>query len=203
MYQLKKYKVARRLGAHLFEKTMGEKFAVRAERYGGKANRKHMRGATDFGKQMLEKQRVRALYGIRERQFANYITEIIKGHSANQAARLYDVLERRLDNIVYRLGFCPTRQAARQAVSHGHVRVNGVRVKSPSYRVSKNEVISIKPGSKTKKPFAELGEAKKDYTVPTWLRADFGTLEGSLLDDPKEGGTSMIDLAQVLEFYKR
>lgn len=203
MYQLKKYKVARRLGAHLFEKTMGEKFAVRAERYGGKANRKHMRGATDYGKQMLEKQRVRALYGIRERQFANYITEIIGGHSANQASRLYDVLERRLDNIVYRLGFCPTRQASRQAVSHGHVRVNGVRVKSPSYRVSKNQIISIRPGSKTKKPFADLGDAKKDYTAPTWLRADFKTLEGSLIDDPKEDAASMIDLAQVLEFYKR
>lgn len=203
MYQLKKYKVARRLGAHLFEKTTGEKFAMRAERYAGKANRKHMRGTTDFGKQMLEKQRVRAMYGIRERQFANYITEIIQGHSANQAARLFDVLERRLDNVVYKLGFCPTRQAARQAVSHGHVRVQGIRVTSPSYRVQKNQVITIKPGSKAKKPFAGLVEARKDYTVPSWLKVDYTTLEGTLLDDPKETGTSMIDLSQVLEFYKR
>lgn len=203
MYQLKKYKVARRLGAHLFEKTMGEKFAVRAERYLGKAGKKHGRGATDYGKQMLEKQRVRMLYGIRERQFANYVTKIITSHASDQSEKLYIALESRLDNVIYRLGFAPTRQAARQIVSHGHVRVNGHRTTSPSYATKKGDAISVRTGSKGKILFSTLAEKNKDYSFPSWLSADYGTLEGKILDIPKDPGTSLLDLAQVIEFYKR
>ncbi len=203
MYKLKKYKVARRLGAHLFEKTSTEKFALRAERYVGKTNRKHGRTLTDYGKQMLEKQRVRMLYGIRERQFANYVTAIISSHSQNQTERLFSVLERRLDNVVYRMGFASTRQAARQMVSHGHIRANGDRVTAPSYTVKKDTIISVRPGSTSKPLFAGLAEKRKDFTPPTWLTVDFGTLTGTVIDEPKETGMVMIDLTQVLEFYKR
>jgi small subunit ribosomal protein S4 len=204
MYKLKKYKVARRLGAHLFEKTQTEKFAVRAARYVGKTTLKRGRQATDYGLQMLEKQRVRMLYGIRERQFGNYVARVIAASSTDQVGLLYELLERRLDNVVYRLGFSPTRQAARQAVSHGHIRINGTRSNIASASVRTGDIISIRPGSKGGKLFAELAELKKGFITPPWLSVDYTKGEGKVEGVPRfDKGTGLMDLGQILQFYKR
>lgn len=204
MYKLKKYKVARRLGAHLFEKTQTEKFANRTARRVGKTNQKHGRSMTDFGIQMMEKQRARALYGIRERQFGNYVARVIANTSSDPTVQLYELLETRLDNTVYRLGFAPTRQASRQMVGHGHIRVNGVRKDVASSTVRVGDVVTIRPGSASSKMFLDLAERMKGYTAPTWLSVDFGKIEGKVTGAPRlEKGVSNVDFGQIIEFYKR
>src|SRR6185312_9992594 len=120
-----KYKIAKRLGASVFEKTQGQKFAIAQERTA--RNKPRGRGATEYGKQLLEKQKVRITYGISERQFGNYVAEAMATHGANPAELLHRLLELRLDNVIYRLGLAPTRRAARQMVSHGHITVDGVK----------------------------------------------------------------------------
>jgi small subunit ribosomal protein S4 len=203
MYNLKKYKVARRLGAHLFEKTQGEKFGARAARYVGKAKKKP-RSMTDYGLQMLEKQRVRMMYGIRERQFGNYVAKVIARRGSNQIEDLFTALETRLDNVVYRIGFAPTRQAARQYVSHGHIRVNNTRVTIPSFKVTVGDIITVRPGSQDSVPFASLAEKGKGFVSPTWLSVDHGKKEAKIEGIPRfDKGQVMLDLGQVLEFYKR
>src|SRR5262249_14892440 len=130
MKTVSKYKLAKRLGASIFEKTQSQKFAIAAER--SAKNKKRSRGASEFGKQLLEKQKVRVTYGISERQFSNYIEDAMASKAGAPAEMLHRALELRLDNVCYRLGLASTRRAARQMVSHGHITVNGVKTTIPS-----------------------------------------------------------------------
>ena len=143
-----KYKIARRLGANIFEKTQTAKFAMRAERKGGKGP---YRPKGEYAIAMLEKQKVRYTYGIMERQFKKYVKEAVAKKGVNTVQALFERLETRLDNVVYRLGIAPTRAAARQMVCHGHILVNGKRTNVPSQTVFVKDIISVRIGS-LKKP---------------------------------------------------
>jgi small subunit ribosomal protein S4 len=126
---------------------------------------------TEYGLQLREKQRARRIYGVLERQFRRYfgVAERQKGITGENLLRL---LERRLDNVVYRIGFAGSRAEARQIVRHGHVTVNGRRVSIPSYLVRVGDGIEIAPGSKEQARFAELAETAAQKTPPPWLEAD-------------------------------
>jgi small subunit ribosomal protein S4 len=128
-----KYKVAKRLGASVFEKTQTQKFALSAARNPKKPSRGGRGGGSDYGKQLLEKQRVRFTYGLSERQLSNYAEKAFQ--EKDPGAALNASLETRADNVVYRAGLALTRRAARQIVSHGHILVNGTRITIPSYHV--------------------------------------------------------------------
>src|ERR1700691_2395687 len=118
-----KYKIAKRLGAGIFEQTQSQKFALSEAR--SKKERRGGRGGSDFGRQLLEKQRVRFTYGLSEKQLSNYAAAAFS--SKEPSAELHRALEMRADSALYRAGFSSSRRAARQAVSHGHVKINGVR----------------------------------------------------------------------------
>lgn len=196
-----KYKTARRLGANLFDKTQTQKFAGKVAQR--KAERRP-RPKSDYGLQMLEKQKAKATYGVNERMFAKYVKSILDKAGANSPEKLLSILESRLDNVIYRLGLAPSRQAARQMVSHGHFRVNGVRVTVPSYQVSLGDKITIREASAKKGIFANLDEKLKDHTSPSWLVLDWGKKEAKVQGVPKLSSLETIfDSTAILNFYSR
>ncbi|MBI2475690.1 MAG: 30S ribosomal protein S4 [Candidatus Taylorbacteria bacterium] len=197
-----KYKIARRLGAGLFEKTQSQKFALREGRR--KETRERPRARSEFALQLLEKQKARYNYGVGERQFRKYVKEALAKKGAKTDESLYERLETRLDNVVYRLRLAPTRQAARQTVSHGHITVNDVRVTIPSYNVKVGDKIKIREASAKKIIFANLADRLKDSQSPSWLSFDPEKRSGEVQGKPKLIKSELLfDIAAILEFYRR
>jgi small subunit ribosomal protein S4 len=195
-----KFKIARRLGAPIFPKTQTQKFKAASE----KKTRGRQKPATNFGIQLLEKQKARFTYGVSEKQFSKYVKNIIDAKGANPHEKLFEVLETRLDNLVYRLGIAPSRASARQIVSHGHIRVNGKRMNIPSYQVYKNDVITIREGSLNKPIFSDLSEKIKDRELPAWIGKEGKDLKWIVINIPTYQGTDLLfDLNAVIQFYKR
>ncbi len=197
-----KYKIARRLGAPVFEKTQTQKYAIRAEKK--RENSKKRGGVkSEYGLGMLEKQKARWSYGITSKQFTKYVKQAIdkKGNSRELLIRK---LEGRLDNVALRSGFAPTRQAARQMVSHGHLIVNGVKVTIPSYEVKVGDIISIREGSKKKALFNSLDERLKSMKLPPWLKLNFDKKEMTVDGIPNALESELLfNVGAVLEFYSR
>lgn len=193
-----KFKICRRLGPGVYDKCQTVKFSATT----GKTSAKRPKALTEYGTQLLEKQKTRFSYGISERQLSNYVKKAVEKKGTNSAEDLYHELESRLDNTIYRLGLAPSRRAARQMVSHGHWVVNDVRVTIPSYSLKKGDVVKIREGSKAKKIFSNIAETLKEYTSPAWLVFDQGKLEGKILDKPKNT-EGLVDFDAVLEFYSR
>ena len=199
-----KYKIAKRLGASVFEKTQTQKFAISQERREKKRGRG--RGPTEFGKQLLEKQKVRLTYGLTERQFAKYVREAMTAHGkgAQPMDVLHRLVETRLDNVVYRLGLAPTRRAARQMVSHGHITVNGRKTTIPSREVKMTDKIGVREGSKNRALFENFGTRFEERTLPSWLSFDPKSMTGGLEQMPTtESADTAGDLTAVLSFYSR
>ncbi len=188
------------MGPGVYDKCQTPKFASAASKMtpGGK----RPKAPTEYGAQLLEKQKIRFSYGISERQLSNYVKKAAHIKGAGTAEKLYENLESRLDNTVYRMGLGPSRRAARQMVSHGHFMVNNHRVTVPSYELKPGDIIKIREGSKGKKIFENLAERLKDYSAPSWLSFDPGSMEGKILAKPKNTET-FLDINAVLEFYSR
>jgi small subunit ribosomal protein S4 len=198
-----KYKIAKRLGANVFEKTQTQKFAIASERH-AKAARGRGRGATEYGKQLLEKQKVRFSYGIAEQQFRKYVARASSTKNGTPHEALYRILELRLDNVAYRLGLAPTRQAARQLVSHGHLLVNGRRTTIPSREMHPGDRIKVREGSRASALFAGFEERFMDRPCPAWLSWNPKTMEGGIGELPGTGTPDIAgDLGAVLSFYSR
>lgn len=199
-----RYKTARRLGPAIYDKTQTQKYALRASNRNSQKTVKHPRQLSDFGKQMLEKQKVRFTYGIGERQFAKYIGNVMSEKGTNSAERLYEILETRADNTVYRIGLAPSRASARQMVSHGHILINGKKITIPSQNVEKGDVIRIRDGSMKKPLFATLDEKIKASQLPNWIAFKADRKDWEIIGSPKFVSTgAMFDLQAVLEFYSR
>ena len=197
-----KYKIARRLGASIFEKTQTQKFALSESRKGRRRTGKRPRALSEYGRQLIEKQKVRYTYLLREGQFSRYVNKALSSQGSNNAELLYKMLESRLDNAVYRLGFANTRGLARQLVSHGHMTVNGRKVTIPSYRLSKGDKAAVRMESRNKSVFSGLAERLKDHNPPAWLRLD--GFQGEVVGEPKaEAGELQFDLTSVIEYYSR
>lgn len=200
---VKKQKICRRLGTAVFEQCAGEK----AARQTGKQQRrgKRPRPLSEYGQQMLEKQRARFTYGLRERQFSNAVHEAARNPSTKPAEYLYRILESRLDNVVYRLGLATTRAAARQIVAHGHIMVNGRKMDIPSYRVSPGDEVRVKDVSRDKGMFLGVAERLEEYTPPAWLKLDRTYMAGRVESAPTLDTytDALFNLTAVLEFYSR
>lgn len=197
-----KYKIAKRLGPSVFEKTQTQKFALAQER--SAKNKKRSRGPTEYGKQLLEKQKVRMTYGLLERQFGRYVREAMDTHGANPAEVLHTTLELRLDNVIYRLGLAPTRRAARQMVSHGHITINGVKTTIPSRMIRIGDRIAVREGSKSRVLFENFNEKFIERPLPAWLSWNPKAMEGGVQALPTmEAADPAGDLVAVLSFYSR
>jgi small subunit ribosomal protein S4 len=163
---------------------------------------KRPKALSEYGTQLIEKQKIRFSYGITERQLSNYVKKATHIKGAGTAEKFYEQLESRLDNVIYRMGLGASRRACRQMVSHGHFIVNNNKVTIPSYEIKPGEVVKIREGSKSKKIFEGMAEKLKDYSWPTWLSYDITKMEGKVLSKPKNTET-FLDLNAVLEFYSR
>lgn len=197
-----KYKIAKRLGAPIFEKTQTQKFALSEARTARNKTRKG--GMTsDYKRQLIEKQKMRFSYGISEKQLSRYVKESFEqGHQP--ISQLLARLESRLDNVVYRLGFAKTRRLARQLVSHGHIHINGRRLNIPSHKVKIGDVISIREQSKQSPLFLALNESLLEHTPVHWVSLNVKELTGEKKAEPTyEPTETLFDPQQVLEYYSR
>ncbi len=154
-----------------------------------------------FGKQLREKQKVKRIYGILERQFANYVAEASK-KSGDTSKFLLSYLESRLDNVVYRSGLAPSRAAARQLVTHGHVLVNGKSLDIPSYRVRVGEAVELHATSKKSKLFENIAETINKKEMPAWLAVDAKKLSAKVLNNPTVENPNF-DAKSIIGFYSR
>jgi small subunit ribosomal protein S4 len=154
-----------------------------------------------FGKQLLEKQKVKKIYGILERQFSNYVAEASK-KVGDTSKILLQYLEARLDNVVYRLGLASSRAAARQLVNHGHISVNGQKVDIPSYRVKVGQVVAVSDKAKNKKVFEGISEKLQKVEAPAWLSVDAKSASGKVLNTPTIENPNFNPKA-IIEFYSR
>ncbi len=197
-----KYKICKRLGASVFEKCQTQKFQLAEARTPRQTKMK--RGGSDFGVQMLEKQKVRFTYGLSEMQFSRYVREAMEDKSDSRNS-LINRLESRLDNVTFRAGFAKTRRAARQFVSHGHIMVNGRRLTIPSHKVLVGDIISIRPESRTSPLFANRTEAAAEATAtPSWLTVEDAGFAAKISAVPMIAETETpFNAATVIQFYSR
>jgi small subunit ribosomal protein S4 len=197
-----KYKIAKRLGAPVFEKTQTQKYALSEART---ARNKTKRGGmtSDYKRQLIEKQKMRFVYGISEKQLTRYVKEAFEqGHQP--ISQLIGRLESRLDNVVFRLGLAKTRRLARQMVSHGHILVNGRRLNIPSHKVTIGDTISVREQSKQSPLFVNISDALASTVVASWLTLNGKTLSGEKKAEPTyEPTETLFDPQQVLEYYSR
>src|SRR3990170_219041 len=193
-----KYKICRRLGPGVYEKCQTQKFAASEA---GRGKTKRGKALSDYGIQLLDKQRIRFSYGLSERQFARYVKEAMASHGS-AADHLFDKIETRLDNTIYRLGIAHTRALARQMVTHGHFTVNDKRVNIPSFTVRPNDKISIREGSLNKTLFQDLAKKLKGHVNPLWLKFDVEKNVALVSGHPKIAGEAL-NFPAVIEFYSR
>jgi len=192
------YKRSRRLGFSTLE--TGEELRKRA--YGpGQHGNSRKRKASEYGKQLIEKQKLRQMYGVNERQFRRLFTIASSAKEVTGIA-FFRILESRLDNLVFRMGFARTRRAAQQLVNHGHITVNAKKVDISSYLCSVNDVIGIRESSKTMKVIKEALEGKPSAIA--YVKVDAIKMEGLYLRQPERNELPMdINEAQIIEYYNR
>lgn len=191
-----KYKKERRVGVNLGLKTKPSK---RIEVPPGQHGRKGRRKLSSYGEHLLEKQKLRWTYGISENQLKRYFKEAAKA-KVNTGERLLQILEQRLDNVVFRLGFTTTLAAARQLVTHGHILVNEKKVNIPSYRVRTGEIITLTPKALNIPTVKESLEEKKE--LPGWLEKKGAV--GKIVETTTRDQIPLdINEQLIIEFYSR
>ena len=200
-------KLARREGTDLGLKTPGSKahasllrkLNILPGQHGTGTRRR--RKQSERGKQLREKQKLRYMFGLSEKQLKNYFKKAV-AMKGNSALNISQLLERRLDNVVYRLGVAPTRPSARQLVNHRHVKVNGEIVNVASYQVSDGDEVTFASEKSTKIPWVESALANKDLLIPGWLKKE--DTKGKFVAEPtSEEIEKQVDLRSVIEFYSR
>lgn len=195
-------KISRRFGVNLGLKTNPVKVAKRLSQPPGvHGAKKRPGGGSVFGKQLLEKQKAKFIYGIREKQFRAYVDEATR-RTGDSSLSLQRMLENRLDNVVYRLGFGVTRAQARQMVSHSMFFVNGKRLNIPSHQVRVGDVVSVKPSKSKKKLFETMTDALSKKQMPSWLTVDANALSGKVVSEPDNNDFDKIfDVKLIIEYY--
>ena len=157
----------------------------------------------EFGIQLREKQKVRRVYGVLERQFRNYY-KVAESHTGVTGEALLQSLETRLDNVVFRLGFASSRAQARQLVSHGHFAVNGVPTNVPSYAMKPGDRVEVRESRRAREAFKVIKETIRSHQAPEWLSLDAAKLAGSVASIPRRDQMPL-DLSEqlVVEYYSR
>jgi small subunit ribosomal protein S4 len=169
----------------------------------GREARFRRRRESDYSRQLREKQKARRIYGILERQFRRYFS-MAQRRSGLTGVNLLVILESRLDNVVYRLGFAESRPQARQLVSHGHFYLNGRKTDVPSAIVKSGDVISVRPESRRRTFFKTLSQEMDDRQVPRWLQLDTEALSGQVAQLPTRDDIDVsLNEQLIVEFYSR
>ncbi len=161
------------------------------------------RRASDYNRQLREKQKTKRIYGTTERQFRRFYHTALRRRGMT-GENLLQMLERRLDNTVFRLGFAVNRAEARELVTHGHFNINGRRTDIPSMLVRPGDLIEVRAGSKTRTYFKSMPALAESRTVPRWLERDLKTLSGKVLQNPERTDIdASLNEQLIIEFYSR
>jgi len=208
-YQDSVCKLCRREGEKLFlkgERCFSPKCAFERRPYAPGAHGQEAqfrKKPSDYGLQLRAKQKARRVYGLFERQFRRYFHDAERQRGLT-GLNLLIMLESRLDNVVYRLGFASSRPQARQLVRHGHVEVNGQKVDIPSYLVEPGDVVAVRAGSRQKSYFKELAQELAHRAVPEWLSRDDENLSGRVMSLPERKDIDVTISEQlIVEYYSR
>ena len=193
-------RISRRFGVPIF----GPSKYLERRNYGpGVHGPKSRRKSTDYGLGLIEKQKLRYYYGLMEKQFRGVYEKALRRRGVT-GEQMLQILETRLDNVVYHLGFGNTRAQARQMVCHGHVKVNGKKVNIPSYALKVNDVIEAKDTNVSKQMATRSLESSTSRVVPDWLNLDKTALKGTVMRVPTRDEIQPIANEQaVVEFYSR
>lgn len=195
-----KHKIARREGINILEKESASLKRRLNVPPGGIHGRKMKRRLSEFGQQLREKQKAKAIYGLLEKQFSNLVKTVGK-KKGDTGELLMSLLETRLDNVIYRLGFAKTRAHARQIVGHRHVLVNEKKLNVPSYQVKVNDAISLTSQAQKNPQIMSLLEEKDKVIMPFLKRQG---ISGTLLRMPKKDDVQVpFDLQLIIEYYSR
>lgn len=203
-----KCKICRRAGEKLFlkgERCFTPKCGVVRKPYApGVHGKRRGRALSEYGRQLREKQKLKALYGLTEAQFRRYVVAAA-AHRGRSVEELMAQLERRLDNVVFRTGIAFSRSIARQLTSHGHITVNGKRITIPSYAVRPGDIIGIRKESADKPPLKEARERIKKYTPPGWIDINRELMQAKIArtPSPEDIGAPPADMQTILEYYSR
>lgn len=199
-------RLCRRQGIKLFlkgERCFTPKCAVERRPTPPGDHGQRRRKVSEYGEHLKEKQKVRNIYGVLERQFRRHFQEAKRQPGAT-GENLLKLLESRLDNVVFRLGLADNRNQARQLVNHGHIQLNGRRTDIPSALVHQGDTISVSPRSRQKEYFKIVAETLEKKNVPRWLELDTAQLSGRVLGPPsREEIGSNVNEQLVVEFYSR
>ncbi len=200
-------RLCRREGVKLYlkgDKCYSRKCPVERRTYPpGQHGQGMQRKLSDYGVQLREKQKMRRIYGVRERQFRIYMAEAVRRPGVT-GENLLQLLEMRLDNVVYRLGLATSRAQARQFVSHGHILVNGKRVNIASYQVRPGDVVQVAEDARKIAPLAAAVEASGGRALPTWLQFDANDMKGQIGSAPlRDEIDTDVQESLIVEFYSR
>jgi small subunit ribosomal protein S4 len=209
-YREAKCKICRREGEKLFlkgERCFTEKCAFERRSYPpgqhGKGAQYRRSRESDFSRQLRAKQKARRIYDISERQFRRYYAEAQQQRGLT-GLNLLQILESRLDNVVYRMGYAASRAQARMLVTHGHFNVNGRRTDVPSVIVTPADDVSVREGSKNRNYFKNLAKEAESRTPAEWLKRDLKTLSGSMVRLPERSEIDgNLDEQLIVEYYSR
>ena len=196
-------KICRREGVNLVETPKAQKYMERRPYPPGEHGQRRRRRISDYGVRLREKQKLRFLYNMSEKQFVNLFSEAERREGSTGTVFL-QLLEQRLDNVVYRMGIAHTRRQARQFVAHGHVTVNGKRVDIPSYRVQPGDEVAVHERARKNPHIKENVEERRRGKTPPWLDFDGETLKGVFKSVPsREDIVVPVNELQVIEYYSR
>ncbi|MCR5804662.1 MAG: 30S ribosomal protein S4 [Clostridia bacterium] len=159
---------------------------------------------SEYGMQLKEKQKAKFIYGVLEKPFRNYFEKAKKLKYGTTGENLMILLETRLDNVIFRLGFARTRAEAKQIVSHRHVQINGKCVNIPSYRVNVGDVIEIREKAKASQRYKDIIDATHGHVVPEWLEADEDKLSGKVVAIPRSEQIDVpVNVVAIVELYSK
>lgn len=200
-------RLCRREGEKLYlkgDKCFSRKCPVERRPYPpGQHGQARQQKLSNYGVQLREKQKMRRIYGVRERPFRNYMAEALRRRGVT-GEMLLQILEMRLDNVVYRLGMASSREQARQFVGHGHILVNGRRVDIPSYQSKPGEVIEVAEGMRNMPPLLAAIESAGGRALPAWLQFDANQMKGTILSAPvRDEIDTDVQESLIVEFYSR
>ncbi len=202
MTKIKKFKFCRKYGSGLYEKCGGTRFSLSEQKRRMNRKLKRPRPLSDYGKKLLEKQKLRFSYGLKEKALSGYVNKSLAS-DINTLEKLSQSIEARLDNVIYRLGFAKTRAMARQMVTHKHIKVNGRVLNVPSYQVKIGDIVNFKEGSEKSKIYENVKNLNSPE-IPKWLSFDKKNISGSVIEKPNyELISPYFDFKKIIEFYTR
>jgi len=203
-------KICRRFGQKLFlkgERCSSPKCAMIKRSYPpGQKKKRRTRSMSEYNKELREKQKLRNWYNLKEHQFKKYIQEVLakRGKTLNLSLELIKKLEKRLDNVIFRMNLAKSRKEARQLISHSYFLVNEKEINIPSFEVKKGDIISLRKGKKEKNVFKDFLTSSQKIQIPSWIQFNVKKMEGKIIAEPSlEEALPPAEILSVFEFYSK